>query len=175
MAEGNDFVNELIWPAVKELLLPHKGDRILDIACGNGLTSRRLAETCADVVAFDFSEEMIAIAQQRTKDCPVKEHIVYKIIDATDSEALLRLGAGSFTGALCNMALMDMADIRPLMNSLAILLQPGGRFVFSVLHPCFNNPSTVLKSELEDRDGKLVIQPTLLRHPAILPLLNGRV
>ncbi len=48
---------------------------------------------------------------------------------------------------------MDMADIEPLMNALASLLRPNGRFVFSVLHPCFNNPATVQMGELEDRAG----------------------
>lgn len=62
MGEGNDFVNMLEWPAIERLLQPRKGERLLDIACGNGLTSRRLARTGADGLAFDFSETMIAIA-----------------------------------------------------------------------------------------------------------------
>jgi hypothetical protein len=37
-----------------------------------------------------------------------------------------------------------------------VLLKPGGRFVFSVVHPCFNNPATVQMSELEDRNGSIV-------------------
>ena len=123
MGEGNDFVNELVRPTVERLLLPRKGERLLDIACGNGLTSRRLAGAGADVVAFDFSEEMISIAKEQ-----VEGLIDYRVIDAMDSEALLQLGAESFDGALCNMAFMDMADIKPLMNSLTILLRPGGRF-----------------------------------------------
>jgi hypothetical protein len=83
-------------------------------------------------------------------------NIDYRIIDATNREALLELGVGSFDGALCNMALMDMADIRPLMSCLALLLRPNGRFVFSVLHPCFNNPAAIQMGELEDRAGTLV-------------------
>ncbi|MGI6318747.1 MAG: methyltransferase domain-containing protein [Dethiobacteria bacterium] len=63
----------------------------------------------------------------------MESSIGYRVIDATDSEALLQLGTGCFDGVLCNMALMDMADIQPLMNSPAILLHPGGRLVFSVL------------------------------------------
>jgi hypothetical protein len=54
------------------------------------------------------------------------------------------------------MALMDIADIDPLMSGLSGLLKPGGRFVFSVLHPCFNNPATVQMGELEDRKGELI-------------------
>jgi hypothetical protein len=48
---------------------------------------------------------------------------------------------------------MDIADLQPLMRALAKLLRPGGAFVFSVLHPCFNNPATVQMGELEDREG----------------------
>ena len=62
MAEGNDFFISLIWPSVEKLLRPTPGEKFLDIACGNGLTSRRLAQAGADVVAFDFSEEMIRAA-----------------------------------------------------------------------------------------------------------------
>jgi SAM-dependent methyltransferase len=55
------------------------------------------------------------------------------------------------------MALMDMVTIEPLMRALAQLLRPGGRFVFSLLHPAFNNPGgTRLALEEEDRDGRLV-------------------
>lgn len=135
MGEGNDFVNMLEWPAIERLLQPRKGERLLDIACGNGLTSRRLARTGADGLAFDFSETMIAIARERTG-----EPVDYRVIDATDRQALLSLGEGSFDGALCNMGLMDMADIRPLMDSLAVLLRPQGRFVLSVMHPVLQQP-----------------------------------
>jgi len=152
MGEGNDFFETLLWPSVEKLLRPAAGERLLDLACGNGLTSRRLAKAGASVVAFDGSPAMIALARQR----PGATEIDYRVLDATDREALLGLGAGAFDGALCNMGLMDIAEIEPMMRALAVLLKPGGRFVFSVVHPCFNNPATVQMSELEDRNGALV-------------------
>jgi 2-polyprenyl-3-methyl-5-hydroxy-6-metoxy-1,4-benzoquinol methylase len=152
MGEGNDFFNVLLWPAVEKLLRPQPGEQLLDVACGNGLTSRRLATAKARVTAFDGSAAMIAIAAGH----PSSLNIDYQVVDATDREALLGLGAGAFDGALYNMALMDMAEIEPLMTALTVLLKPGGRFVFSVLHPCFNNPATVQMGELEDRNGNIV-------------------
>lgn len=152
MGEGNDFFNILLWPAVERLLAPRPDERILDIACGNGLTSRRLAAAKARVTALDVSDAMIAIAAAHPG--PLK--IDYRVIDATDREALLGLGGSAFDGALCNMALMDMAEIDPLMAALAVLLKPGGRFVFSVVHPCFNNPAIIQMGELEDRNGAIV-------------------
>jgi 2-polyprenyl-3-methyl-5-hydroxy-6-metoxy-1,4-benzoquinol methylase len=152
MAEGNDFFNLLIWPPVATLLKPVAGERLLDAACGNGVTSRRLAQAGANVTAFDFSDSMIDLAKKRGNH----PSIDYRVVDATDYEALLALGIATFDGALCNMALFDVADIAPLMRALPSLLRPNGRFVFSVVHPCFNNPSSVQMGELEDRAGTLV-------------------
>lgn len=152
MGEGNDFVNVLIWPVVQRLLTVKPGDRVLDIACGNGLTSRRLADQDATVVASDFAAAMIDLAQQRS--AAYGERITYHVVDATDEAALLSLGEGLFDAALCNMALFDMAEIDPLFRALARLLRPGGHFVFSLMHPCFNNPFTTQMAEMvESRDG----------------------
>jgi 2-polyprenyl-3-methyl-5-hydroxy-6-metoxy-1,4-benzoquinol methylase len=160
MGEGNDFVEVLTWPPAERLLGIRPGERVLDIACGNGLTSRRLAALGAEVVAFDFAEEMIAHARQRTPQpgphAGKGGSITYHVLDATDEPALLSLGEAQFDAALCAMALFDMAEIRPLMRALARLLRPGGRFVFSVIHPCFNNPHMVQVAEQQDREGQIV-------------------
>jgi 2-polyprenyl-3-methyl-5-hydroxy-6-metoxy-1,4-benzoquinol methylase len=152
MADGNEFFNTLVWPAVEKLLRPLRGERLLDVACGNGVTSRRLAAAGANVVAVDFSEEMIRLAKERSGGIDID----YRVVDVTDGVALRTLGLGTFDGVLCNMALMDMADTRPLFAAVPLLLRADGRFVFSVLHPCFNNPTTVQMGELQDCDGTLV-------------------
>jgi 2-polyprenyl-3-methyl-5-hydroxy-6-metoxy-1,4-benzoquinol methylase len=154
IGEGNDFVETLIWPATQRLLELRPGERVLDAGCGNGLYSRRLAAMGADVVAFDFSSELIERARERTTEHA--ERIEYLVLDATDEAALLTLGERRFDAAICQMALFDIADIQPLMSALARLLRPGGRLVFSVIHPCFNSPGMSLVAEMDDRDGDIV-------------------
>jgi 2-polyprenyl-3-methyl-5-hydroxy-6-metoxy-1,4-benzoquinol methylase len=149
MGEGNDFFRVLLWPAVEKLLQPRAGVQILDVACGNGLTSRRLAKLGANVTAVDFARALLDLARGHGD----RTEIDYRVVDATQFNALIALGEARFDAALCNMALMDLADIQPLMMALPRLLRPGGTFVFSVLHPCFNNPSTVQMAELADREG----------------------
>jgi 2-polyprenyl-3-methyl-5-hydroxy-6-metoxy-1,4-benzoquinol methylase len=153
MGEGNDFVELLVWPATERLLALQPGERVLDIACGNGLSSRRMAALGAEVVAFDFSANLIALARRRTDPAA---RITYHVLDATNGEALRALGRHRFDAALCQMALFDMAEIGPLLAALPHLLRPGGRFVFSVIHPCFNNPQSRQVAELEDRGGQVV-------------------
>jgi 2-polyprenyl-3-methyl-5-hydroxy-6-metoxy-1,4-benzoquinol methylase len=149
--EGNDFFRILQWPVITEFLNVQPGQKILDIACGNGLTSRKLAEVGADVTAFDFSVELIKLAKARANS----PHISYHTLDATDENVLLTLGERTFDSALCNMALFDMAEIEPLFCALPKLLKPGGCFVFSITHPAFNNAScTHLVEEVFD-EGQL--------------------
>jgi SAM-dependent methyltransferase len=151
--EGNDFFNVLCWPALASLLDPRPGQRILDIACGNGLTSRRLAGLGVQVSALDFSANLIEKAKSRSTH--LGSLISYHVIDATDEQALLSLGPSSFDAALSNMALFDIADIETLFRTLPRLLKPGGPFVFSLTHPAFNNASTVFTMEEFDDSGEI--------------------
>ncbi len=155
MGEGNDFQRLLIGPAQERLLAIQPGEWVLDIACGNGNFARRLAELGAQVVAFDFSATFIARAQARTT--AHAECIEYRVLDAADRTGLLALGRRRFDVAVCTMALMDMAEIDPLLESLPFLLKPGGRFVFSIMHPCFNSLGARCRVvEEEDCEGELV-------------------
>lgn len=149
--DGNDFFNILCWPILASFLDAQPGRHILDIACGNGLTSRRLAALGANITAFDFSANLIEKAKARSPHAP---RITYQVLDATDEQALLSLGEHKFDSALSNMALFDMPEIEPLFRVLPKLLKPNGIFVFSLTHPAFNNPSATLLAEEWD-DGQI--------------------
>ncbi len=153
--EGNDFHLRLVAPPTERLLEIGEGEAILDIACGNGAFSRRMATLGARIVAIDFCEAFLACARERTAGFVHRERIDYRIVDVTDPGALRTLGNERFAAAVCTMAIMDIADLVPLAEALPRLLKPVGRFVFSVLHPCFNNPSCRTSAELEDRQGEL--------------------
>jgi SAM-dependent methyltransferase len=150
MGDGNRFQNTLIAPATERLLDARPAERILEVACGNGVMSRRLAALGANVVATDFSGKFLERAKARGT-----ENIEYRLGDATNEAELLALGEGNFDAAVCNMALMDMVEIEALMRALTKLLAPDGRFVFCVPHPCFNSNATTMLAEVEDDGGEL--------------------
>ncbi len=147
-AEGNDFHRLLVRPAVERLLGDVGGQRVLEIACGNGLFARRLAHLGAQVVATDTSSAMLERA--RVHD---SAGIEYRELDAADAAQLDSLPESGFGAVVCNMALMDMADIGPLAVALPRLLKQDGRFVFSITHPCFNTLGARFIHEFEDRSG----------------------
>jgi SAM-dependent methyltransferase len=157
MGEGNDFQRILIGPSTERLLQIQEDELVLDIACGNGNFSRRMAELGARVISFDFSETFIERARLRTRDTRFSSRIEFQVLDATNREQLLSLGKASFDAAVCTMGLMDIAAIEPLLESLAELLKPGGRFVFSIMHPCFNSGGVCKTVEEEDRGGEIIL------------------
>jgi len=155
MADGNDFQRLAVGPAAERLLAPRPGELILEIACGNGVMARRLAEMGARVVATDFAEQMVEQARARGDGGGAIE---YFVVDATDENDLRALGRRRFDGAICNMAIMDMAAVDPLMFALPKLLKPRGRFVFSLTHPCFNSSGCTRTFEESERDGEVVAE-----------------
>ena len=152
--DGNDWYNVLIRPATERLLQVESGERVLDVACGTGLFSRRLVDLGARVVALDVSDEMIEHARRRSG--AYADRIDYRVIDATDREQLASLGDEPFDAAVSNMAVMDIPAIDPLVASLAQRLKPGGRFVFSVMHPCFQAPGMTKVAEETEAAGDVI-------------------
>lgn len=154
MGEGGQFQQVLLGPATERLLDLSGGEQVLDIACGNGMFTRRLAQLGAHAIGIDFSSEFIKRAKERTTEN--QDKIEYHVMDATNEEQLLSLGAGAFDSAVATMALMDISDIDPLFSALSKLLKPGGSFVFSVVHPCFNSVGVRWVLEDEDREGEYI-------------------
>jgi ADP-ribose pyrophosphatase YjhB (NUDIX family)/SAM-dependent methyltransferase len=152
--EGNQFHRRLVAPAVERLLALQPGERVLDVACGNGVMARRLAALGGRVTAVDFSLALIKKARQRGQ--PAGEPIQYGVADATDEEALAALGEGQFDAVVCTMALMDMPVIAPLYRAVRRLLVENGRFVFANAHPAFNSNNPVFVIEQADDDGQLI-------------------
>jgi 2-polyprenyl-3-methyl-5-hydroxy-6-metoxy-1,4-benzoquinol methylase len=173
MGEGNTFHKTLIEPTQERLLNVSPGQRILDIACGNGQFARRLSSLGAYVLGVDISERMIERARSRTTE--PGDRVEFRILDCARADTLMSLGENCFDAAVCTMALMDMAAIDPLFSALAKLLKPGGCLVFSVLHPCFNSGHIMQVMEREDVAGRIVDQYSVRVSDYIHPLTHQGV
>src|SRR5437870_4081692 len=84
MGEGNLFQRVLVGPTTERLLELKPGELVLEIACGNGVFARRLAQLGAQVIATDFSENLLDLAKKRTTEH--NNRIEYRLIDATSEE-----------------------------------------------------------------------------------------
>jgi 2-polyprenyl-3-methyl-5-hydroxy-6-metoxy-1,4-benzoquinol methylase len=164
MEAGRTWQRELIAPVVERLLGLAPGERVVELACGNGELSRRMADLGATVVASDFSEAMLERA--RARGGPV----AYRRVDATDAAEVAALGdPGSFDAAVANMAVMDMTSLAPMAEGVAGLVRPGGRFVVSTVHPAFNSGVVVRVTEQYDDHRGVVREHSVKRSTYLTP------
>lgn len=109
--------------------------RILDAGCGNGYLCRRLAKHGAAMVGVDLSTRAIELAIRAEREVPL--NIAYHV------GSLCRLSMcadATFDAVVSNLVLQDLQDLDGALHELHRALKPGGRLVFSIMHPCFSSP-----------------------------------
>jgi trans-aconitate methyltransferase len=103
------------------ILAPKPGERILDLGCGTGHLTAKIAEAGPTVLGIDSSPAMIAQARQNYPK------LKFRLADAqrfrTDTP---------FDAVFSNAALHWMMEPEAVAGSIALALRPGGRFVFEM-------------------------------------------
>lgn len=139
---AGDVQRYVIAPAMLEMIGPVQGKHVLDLYCGAGYLSRRLAALGAQVTAVDSSDRLIGIATEINKR--EGQNIRYALAEPTD---LSVIEDSTFDDMVCNMGLMMIRDLNGTIAELARLVKLGGRFIFSVIHPCFCTPDATWAGE----------------------------
>lgn len=101
-----------------ELLGPKPGEQILDVGCGTGQLTAKIAESGAQVIGIDQSAEMI---RQAREQFPA---IRFEVGDARQL-ALVE----TFDAVFSNAALHWVKEADQVARAIRHRLRPGGRFV----------------------------------------------
>lgn len=104
-------------------------DRVLDIGCGAGLTTREAARLAVegDVVGVDTSVEMLEVARRRCAEAGL-QNVVFEVGDA-QSHAF---SAASFDLCISRFGVMFFADPAAAFANIARAIRPDGRLVWMV-------------------------------------------
>lgn len=109
------FVSDLGQPVV-DLLNPKRGERVLDLGCGDGALTEKLVTAGCHVVAVDSSPEQVWAALERGLDA--------RIVDAT------ALGFNNeFDAVFSNAVLHWITEPDTVLQEIHSALVPGGRLV----------------------------------------------
>jgi SAM-dependent methyltransferase len=129
---GFDVYRDLVnSPGFFAMLPGVNGQFGLDVGCGEGYNTRRLAKLGAILVALDISEVFLAAAST-----DVDPGVRFVLGDG----AHLPLADGSFDFVTAFMSLMDVGDPETTLQEIARVLKPGGFVQFSVVHPATSTP-----------------------------------
>lgn len=136
-AENARFVSDL-GQAVFDLLNPQAGERILDLGCGDGALTEKIAATGALVVGVDASSDMVAAATRRGLDARVMD--AYNLTFTSEFDAVF------------SNAAMHWMKCEPDAVTVGVrrALKPGGRFAAEMGgHGCVAAIAVALCATLE--------------------------
>ena len=99
---------------------------VLEIACGTGYWTQRIAETARSIAASDVNEDVLAVARAKSYGCPVafgREDIYRPAADMPPA------CDGLFGGFIWSH--IPREQLKKVLENLAKRVKPGGRFVFA--------------------------------------------
>lgn len=132
---------------VVDLAAPRPGDRVLDVACGTGITTRHLAERVGPtgmVVAVDVNPAMLDVACALPE--PEGAPIEWRLGDGT----ALGLPDAGFDLVCCQQGLQFFADRAAGAREMRRVLVDGGRAVVAVWRGVDEHPFYRALADIEE-------------------------
>lgn len=136
-ASGDTYQAAVILPHVLRLLRISEGERVLDLACGQGFFSAAFAKAGADVIGADISPELVALAGRNAGAALDAGRASFMVAPSND---LAPLGDGSMDKAVIILAIQNIADVRGTFAECRRVLARGGRLLVVMNHPAFRVP-----------------------------------
>jgi SAM-dependent methyltransferase len=115
-------------PAMRALMPDVAGKQVLDIGCGSGWYAEYLLSRGAEVTAFDYDAQFVALTQARVRERAL-------VLRADLAEPLRFAADATFDLAIAPLVLHYLHDWEPPLRELYRVLRPGGALVFSTHHP----------------------------------------
>jgi len=126
------YQKDLILPNLTRLMDIHKGDVVLDVACGPGFFSRKFREQGAKVIGVDISKELIEIARKTSS-----RDIEYYVGSADNLQFLKDKTVDKVTIIL---AIENIQNMHGVFRECYRVLKPQGKMYLVLNHPAFRIP-----------------------------------
>jgi len=122
------FVDEVETKLVLSLFKPTEGMKILDVGCGTGNFSIKLAEMGFEVIGIDISEDMLAKARKKANEKGL--NIQFRIMDVYN----LDFSDNTFDGVLSMAAFEFIKKPQDAYNEIYRVLKQSGKILIGTIN-----------------------------------------
>lgn len=132
LAGDDTYQARVILPNIIRAMAIRKGERVLDLACGQGFFTRAFFQEGADATGVDIGKQLILIAK---KESP--KEIKYFPHSAED---LSLFENNSFDKITIVLAIQNIEAPHKVFKECARVLSPAGKLFIVLNHPAFRIP-----------------------------------
>lgn len=162
LADEDSYQKQVILPNLMRVLDPKPGEKILDIACGQGFFTEELANRGVKAVGFDISHELIKKAEFRFERAKI-ENAKFFVSPADD---MSEVADRSIDNAICVLAAQNIKELDKMFEEAARVLKkakPQDRVGNSIRQTRDSHKFTDFKDVPSFKGGRLVL---VLNHPS---------
>jgi ubiquinone/menaquinone biosynthesis C-methylase UbiE len=134
--DTDSYHAKVVHPNLLRMIGDVKGKHVFDLACGQGIFSRSLAEKGAFIIGADISKELITLAEKNNTQYKFKAHYF-----ATPSHDLYMVKAGTQDILVCVLAIQNIEKLQETVGEISRVLKDEGRVYLVLNHPSFRNPT----------------------------------
>jgi SAM-dependent methyltransferase len=154
--DGSDYHQHVVIPGIIRMLDLHEKSKtknekskitphptLLDLACGQGVVSRKLAALGCTVIGLDAAAPLIEAADRRNEvdRLPIR----YAVADATKllddaGKPTVDIAPDSLDAITLILAIQNITPLSPVWQGCRTLLKPGGSLIIVMMHPAFRVP-----------------------------------
>lgn len=135
LLENEDtYQAKVILPNLTRLLDIKKGDKILDLGCGQGFFARAFEGLGAEIKGVDIGDELINIARNKSKH---SKTITYYL---APSHKIGFIEDQSIDKIVIVLAIQNIEKMKETFDECKRVLKPGGKFLLVMNHPAFRIP-----------------------------------
>ncbi len=130
--DGHYYHEHIVIPGVLRLLDLKNEDSLLDLACGQGVLSRKI-KPIKKYLGLDLSKDLIKFAKEHNR----QNNHEFMVCDLSK---ILQPRTEKFDKATIILALQNIELANNVIKNAANYLKKGGRLVIVLNHPCFRIP-----------------------------------
>jgi ubiquinone/menaquinone biosynthesis C-methylase UbiE len=132
LQKGDTYQKSVILPKLLSLINIKQGQKIADVACGQGFFSTEFAKQGAVVYGFDISPELITFAKE--------QKIQNTHFSVAPAHRLTELADSSMDVVTIILALQNIEKAEDVFKECARVLKPKGKMYLVLNHPAFRIP-----------------------------------